>query len=233
MINAEFNYKNNELIIHDQNSYLSENITGYAKDKYRYSDTMSVVILHKDDKVYSYLSEHASNKITKVKLNDDGLYNMYYIVIPNQKWIDNVPESIKNKYDVIYYYDGENVCKISNGVIVTVNPVELEGNISNSTIKKETYEFISTNLLWNCYINLCYQIFNDRGMSSCWNKNKIDSELVYKRDLVWMALNVINYLSDIGQTNEIQRILKQINGCNGLCKSNTSSPASSGCGCSK
>nr|DAM35540.1 MAG TPA: hypothetical protein [Bacteriophage sp.] len=35
-------------------------------------------------------------------------------------------------------------------------------------------------------------------MSACWNKNKIDSELIYKRDLVWMSLNVIAYLAELG-----------------------------------
>ena len=59
-------------------------------------------------------------------------------------------------------------------------------------------------------------------MSACWNKNKIDSELIYKRDLVWMSINVIKYLTECEQLAEVERILETINGCNGLCTSSNS-----------
>ena len=60
----------------------------------------------------------------------------------------------------------------------------------------------------------------------------VNTELSYKRDLLWAALSVIEYLVEMCQMEEAQRILKEIAGCNGLCPEaldNTSN--NSGCGC--
>jgi hypothetical protein len=45
----------------------------------------------------------------------------------------------------------------------------------------------------------------------------IDKELIYKRDLLWSALNVIKYMIEIDQYEEAERLLERIMGCNGLC----------------
>jgi hypothetical protein len=53
--------------------------------------------------------------------------------------------------------------------------------------------------------------------------------LILKRDLVWAALNVIQYMIDFNQLAEAQRLLERINGCNGLCSSEDT--GDKGCGC--
>ena len=40
---------------------------------------------------------------------------------------------------------------------------------------------------------------------------------MYKRDLVWATLNVINYLIEDGLFEEAQKILEEIQSCNGIC----------------
>lgn len=220
-----------QLVIHDEFSYMPENLSGYAKGKFKYSETLSIVMIGED----VYIVEHTdSNKIIQVPLKGDGYYHIEYIVIPTKKWYDSAPEQVKNLYKFVYYSDGKTISKVTLEGTEEVSVEELLQNDTSgtTTIKKDSDDFVSVANLKKCYINLCYQIFSDRGMSACWNKNKIDSELIYKRDLVWMSLNVITYLAELGQFEEITRILTQINGCNGLCKSYTTATAS-GCGCSK
>ena len=67
----------------------------------------------------------------------------------------------------------------------------------------------------------------------CWNKYKVNSELIYKRDLVWMAINVVKYLTQCEQLAEADRVIKTIQGCNGLCVSTNLTNSTNGCGCSK
>ena len=132
--------------------------------------------------------------------------------------------SIKYYYDngKIYYYGitGE-IREASYQELVDINP-----NACN--IIKFVYNFFSVCQLRKCYVALCQKIFNDRGFDRCFN-GKVDSQLIYKRDLVWAALNVIEYMVDSNQLAEAQRLLERINGCNGLCAGvNT---GDNGCGC--
>ena len=82
---------------------------------------------------------------------------------------------------------------------------------------------------------LCQKILNDRSIkycSECTDKNNIDSDLIFKRDYVWMAINIVRYLVQFEQLAEAERVIERISGCNGLCKSEWSSiSSSSNCGC--
>ena len=48
--------------------------------------------------------------------------------------------------------------------------------------------------------------------------------------MVWMAINVINYMIDEGQTELIESLLNKIHSCHGICK--TINKTNKGCGCS-
>jgi len=66
------------------------------------------------------------------------------------------------------------------------------------------------------------------------NKPNSDSSLIYKRDLLWSAMNVIKYLVEMDQLEEAQRLLEEITACNGLCSSSQPEFTSNcGCGCRK
>lgn len=232
-----------KVIIEDNTEYLSETSAGTSKGGFKYSDTVSVIVLqhNKAEKTvvknptYNY---HTSNYI-EIPVGFDGWFTINYIVLPNKIWFDREREkpsgSALSLYNIVYFVDDGYVYKYVNGEISGASIEEvLEVNPINTTISKTNKDYVSICFLQKCYINLCQQIFNDRGFSQCWNKNSIDSELVYKRDLVWMAINVIKYLTSLNQLSEVERIIEQINGCNGLCKSDTAyKPSNSGCGCSK
>lgn len=232
-----------KVIIEDNTEYLGETSTGTSKGSFKYSDTVSVVVLQhnktQDTVVKNPIYDYHTSDYIEVPVGFDGWFTINYLVLPNKAWFDRELEkrsgSALGLYKIVYFVDDGYIYKYVNGEIDGASIEEvLEVNPINTTISKTSKDYVSICFLQKCYVNLCQQIFNDRGFSQCWNKNSIDSELVYKRDLVWMAINVIKYLTEFNQLAEVERIIEQINGCNGLCKSNsTYQSKSSGCGCSK
>lgn len=232
------------VIIQDATEYLPEGFTGTVKSKFKYSDTVSVDVLQYNkiqDPYYSnptYTKHTDQESYTKIPVSSDGWFNVIHVVLPSKEWFDRelvkTSASALNVYSIVYYSDGNKVYKYTNGTSQEV-PIDevLEINPANTTISKTSKNFVSICFLRKCYINLCQQIFNDRGFSQCWNKNSIDSELIYKRDLVWMAINVIKYLTECEQLYEVERIIESIQGCNGLCSSQNNTSKIGGCGCSK
>lgn len=232
-----------KVIIQDQSEYLPESFIGTVKNKFRYSDTVSIDVLqHNKVKETVYrdptYTTHEDNELVQIPVKFDGWFTVNHIVLPSVKWFESErlkPEgSALGLYDIVYFSDGEHIYKyINNEVKQTTIDEVLKVNSINTTISKTDKDYVSICFLRKCYINLCKQIFNDRGFSSCQNKNTVDSELVYKRDLAWMAINVIKYLTECEQLSEVERIIETLQGCNGLCTPSNVTSNTNGCGCSK
>lgn len=233
-----------KVIIEDNTEYLSETSTGISKGGFKYSDTVSVVVLQhnktQETVVKSPTYDYHTSDYIEVPVGFDGWFTINYIVLPNKDWFDREREkssgSALGLYDIVYFVDNGYIYKYVNGEIYGASIEEvLEVNPINTTISKTSKDYVSICFLQKCYVNLCQQIFNDRGFSQCWNKNSVDSELVYKRDLVWMAINVIKYLTEFNQLAEVERIIEQITSCNGLCSNSQvyKSNSNDGCGCKK
>lgn len=232
-----------KIIVSDISTYLAEDFSGTVKGKFKYSDTVSIDVLQHNkttetvyrDPVYT---KHDTLQPINIPVEFDGWFDVIHLVLPSIEWfnreIDKSEGSALGLYDLVYFSDGIDIYKYLNGNVsqVTINEV-LEVNPINTTISKTNRDYVSICFLRKCYINLCQQIFEDRGFSHCWNKNKVDSELIYKRDLVWMAINVIKYLTECEQLAEVERIIETIQGCNGLCVSSNLTSKTNGCGCSK
>ena len=234
---------NCKVTVQDNSTYLSEDSAGTVKGKFKFSDTVSVDILqlNKSQEVV-YLNptftNHSSLVNSTLQVSSDGWYSLVHIVLPSKEWFErelNKQEgSALGLYNLVYFASDNKVYKYINGNTSQVDLSEiLEVNPVNTTISRTSEDFVSICFLRKCYINLCQQIFNDRGISKCWNKNKVNSELIYKRDLVWMAINVIKYLTECEQLAEVERIIETIQGCNGLCVSTNLTNSTNGCGCSK
>lgn len=232
-----------KIIVSDISTYLAEDFSGTVKGKFKYSDTVSIDVLQHNkttetvyrDPVYT---KHDTLQPINIPVEFDGWFDVIHLVLPSIEWfnreIDKSEGSALGLYDLVYFSDGIDIYKYLDGNVsqVTINEV-LEVNPINTTISKTNRDYVSICFLRKCYINLCQQIFEDRGFSRCWNKNKVDSELIYKRDLVWMAINVIKYLTECEQLAEVERIIETIQGCNGLCVSSNLTSKTNGCGCSK
>lgn len=234
---------NCKVTVQDNSTYLPEDSTGVVKGKFKFSETISIDVLQLNktsEIVYinPTYTDHSTVKEATLQVDSDGWFSLVHLVLPSVEWFNKEKAKTEGSalglYDIVYFIDGDIVYKYINQSIQQVDISEiLEINPVNTTISKTSEDFVSICFLRKCYINLCKQILDNRGFSSCWNKNKIDSELIYKRDLVWMAINVIKYLTECEQLAEVERIVEIINGCNGLCTSSNSSNKASGCGCSK
>lgn len=232
-----------KIIVSDISTYLAEDFSGTVKGKFKYSDTVSIDVLQHNkttetvyrDPIYT---KHDTLQPINIPVKFDGWFDVIHLVLPSIEWfnreIDKSEGSALGLYDLVYFSDGIDIYKYLDGNVsqVTINEV-LEVNPINTTISKTNREYVSICFLRKCYINLCQQIFEDRGFSRCWNKNKVDSELIYKRDLVWMSINVIEYLTQCKQLAEVERIIETIQGCNGLCVSSSIISKTNGCGCNK
>lgn len=234
---------NCKVTVIDKSEYLPEDYSGTVKGKFKFSDSVSVDVLQLNKSTDTeYLTptytEHTEQKESTLSISKDGWYSVVHLVLPSSTWfkteLEKTEGSALGLYNIVYYVENEQIYKYVNGNIQEATITEvIEINPINTTISKTSKDFVSICFLRKCYINLCQQIFNGRGFSSCWSKNKVDSELVFKRDLVWMALNVIKYLTECEQLAEVERIIETINGCNGLCNSSSSTNKTSSCGCSK
>lgn len=154
------------------------------------------------------------NRFDDVSFNTegDGYYTITKLTVPLDK---------ENPY---YYNDGK---FYHNGEEITLQQL-LEINPNTTGLEIDYIHYFSICNLKKCFIAMCQQIFEQQ--SSICNKNNVDSFLIYKRDLLWSAINVINYLVDMQQYEEAQSILEQMTECNGLCPPQTGKV---NCGCSK
>lgn len=234
---------NCKIMVSDISTYLAEDFSGTVKGKFKYSDTVSIDVLQHNkttetvyrDPVYT---KHDTLQPINIPVEFDGWFDVIHLVLPSIEWfnreIDKSEGSALGLYDLVYFSDGIDIYKYLDGNVSQVTIIEvLEVNPINTTVSKTNRDYVSICFLRKCYINLCQQIFEDRGFSRCWNKNKVDSELIYKRDLVWMTINVIKYLTECEQLAEVERIIETIQGCNGLCVSSNLTSKTNGCGCSK
>lgn len=227
-----------KIVVQDVSTYLAEDFSGIVKGKFKYSDTISIDVLQHNQTLKTIYTKHDTLKSIDIPIGFDGQFSLVHLVIPNIEWFNKELEKTEGSalglYDIVYFSDGIDIYKYINGKTsqVTIDDI-LEINTVNTTISRISRDFVSICFLKKCYINLCQQIFNDRGISKCWNKNKVNSELIYKRDLVWMAINVVKYLTQCEQLAEAERVIETIQGCNGLCVSTNLTNNTNGCGCSK
>lgn len=227
-----------KIVVQDVSTYLAEDFSGIVKGKFKYSDTISIDVLQHNQTLKTIYTKHDTLKSIDIPIGFDGQFSLVHLVIPNIEWFNKELEKTEGSalglYNIVYFSDGIDIYKYINGETsqVTIDDI-LEINTVNTTISRISRDFVSICFLRKCYINLCQQIFNDRGISKCWNKNKVNSELIYKRDLVWMAINVVKYLTQCEQLAEADRVIKTIQGCNGLCVSTNLTNNTNGCGCSK
>ena len=236
---------NCSVIVYDKtevggSGYLPESSTSTVKGRFKKSDTIAigVVVNNKTTGPEAHTPTFSKGE-DQVKLNVkfDGWFEVQYIVLPSKEWFEK--EQAKEKgsaldlYDTVYFSDGFSIGKYHNGQVSGSDITEItEVNINGTTLSREKEDMVSICFLKRCYVSLCQQIWNDRGFSPCWSKTKISSELIFKRDVVWMTINTIKYMVEFNQLAEAQRLIENIGGCNGLCKEEFNRTADSPCGCS-
>lgn len=147
--------------------------------------------------------------------------------------IDEVFDFTKSFYfidgDTIYHMEetiGEDNTIQGNLVEVSIKDL-IDINYDQTNIKFFKDDFVSVCNIRKCFIQAAQDIFKERLGRECFN-GKIDKDLIYRRDLLWMTLNVIQYMVDCDQLFEAHRLTQQILSCNGICKK-----FNKDCGCNK
>lgn len=237
--------------------YLPEAYTGFSASQLRWSDSASVAVLisrkSSGDEVQTPIFfEHDDSQLINIPVKFDGWFVINYIVLPTKDWVYRWDAywSVPEFKDGLYFVDGQSLKKIVNGVEESAELSEIISNgygtnTEGTTIHRLCNSYFSVCFLSQCYTDLAKRIFEARGFSRCDTSDKIDSELIYRKDLAWMTLNVIQYMvsgelhgyygcetitSDDAALEEAQRIIERVSGCNGICRG-TSKAKSKGCGC--
>lgn len=224
--------------------YLPSTSNVVAKNRFRYQDTISIDVLQlnkstgPETQTPVYTIRNTKESPSRLAIAFDGWFTICHIVLPSINWfnteIEKSTASSIPLYDAVYYTDGLKIYKYIDNESVTVSIDEvINRNPEGTTISIIKKNYVSVCFLKKCYVNLCQQLFKSNILTECSNFNKNNCELIFQRDLVWMALNVIHYYTELNQLAEAERIIEQLGrGCNGLCKSNESNVSKSGCGCS-
>lgn len=215
----------------------------------------------KESKIIFYKVEENTEDTPEITIPsiEDGYISLYHIVIPWYDQIDWDDDIIYNfRLGHYYYLDGvfSTVVKYKKrvgdayGTFYKLEPREVEDLIQeiltiienqDTEAYKDLFESYIINIteqypifsichLRKCYKNICQSIFNSRIFDKCF-KAKVNSDLIFRRDLVWATINVIQYLVDSKQFAEAQLVLERINECPGLCTEQEKESGKKGCGC--
>lgn len=230
----------------DSYEYIDETITDtepyYENNKFKYSETCTINIIQrnrigKSETIDTLFTDHSSYLDEQYyDIEQDGHYTIYHCILPTYEWFQKEiekPDNLTKKDINIYFTDGKQIYNYCNNKIEVVESAVLAiVNTENTTISRVCADEFMIYQLYDCYINLCKLLFNDLGIR-CKKSGDFD-EITYKRDFLWMTINVLKYQVEFGNFNEAERILEEVNYCGGFCNGSEVRPKQgSGCGCNK
>ena len=211
-------------------------------------------------------SDSDINQSFRIPINEDGAYRIIYMIMPTIEWFrynldynKDLIDSYIERDGGLFITDGIGIFMIGNvkyGIeespkqaendyelnVVNIDRVLLSVNANNMISCFATVnDFVSVANLISCYLSLCRSIFDCNTFTCCSKNASKMSETIFKRDMVWMALNTIEILAErcknkdiCPELDEIDSIISRISGCNGLCANiNPLVRNTGGCGCGK
>ena len=194
---------------------------------------------------------------TEFPLFNDGIHYYYKIMIPHltHLFVEDAEASEVHGHtmynylflkDETFYYKGR-FYKYNGESIPLTEPMRKEFILKEyiQTILKNSTEYVDYIELYKnlgsqsfsckkmlftiCKLTQCFVNLQRNAIDSqVYNKCNTDDKLIENRDFILCSLYVLDYLKDIGQYQEAQRILENITECNGLCKQSVNT---SSCGC--
>lgn len=229
------NLGNNTIVIQDQTQCYSEYIPedlidpeSYKHNKYRYSDTCTINVIQKvgiepdeDQYIGTIFTPHCTY-IDEINYQfpKDGCYIIHHIILPTKEWFDKQKElgsSIFESDVAIFYTDGLDIYTYQNKVESKSSIDHIsKADTDNTTISRIDIEYLAIDGLYNCYINLCKNVFKN----IYYKCKTIDKNYTFDRDFIWMTINILKYYIELNQYREAQRLLEEINVCGGICNEN-------------
>lgn len=234
----------------DSDEYVPESIQEmeayYLNNKFKYSETCTINVIQQNTIKESKLEEAVVGTTfmdhdsyldeSHYKMESDGYYVINHLILPTVDWLQtqiNKKSSILSSGMDIYVSDCDTIYRYLNNQLQEVDPaVVATVNTENTTISRVSVDQFSICYLYDCYISLCKQVFAKINLR-CLTKSNV-SDINFKRDFLWMTINVIKYYVEFDQLYEAQRLLQEINYCGGICnEQNLSASQDSGCGCNR
>lgn len=229
----------------DSDQYLNEPQVSIRNYTFEQTITLNVVssLDSKQNETFdqSSIVPHIDIDIDDLTLDTDGLKQIDHYIIPTNEWLDYVIErdvDSLDSYSIVYFFNNqdEQFYKYIDGQLIKVELQEiLEVNTTNTTIVKGSKNIFQTCHLEECLYKLCKYLLenmpcNDPCIDSKMSGFKMD---ILNRDIIWMAVNTINYCLKQGQFFKAQAIIEQVETCWGICRDldNINSSNYSGCGC--
>lgn len=231
----------------DSDEYVAESVEDasayYARNKFKYSETCTINVIYKagattEDELQTVMvMDHCSYlDETHFPLPSDGYYKIYHFILPTELWWDRFGEQsgVVESRDVI-------TCDTETGNLyrrtardpesrdqITIEKLIEQMVLDTNTVSSAMFQQFSICRLYGCYIALCKPVFESINYR-CTDKSDL-SNTIFKRDFIWMTINVLKYYVEDGMFMEAQRLLEEVNYCGGFCNG-VSVQSKPGCGC--
>lgn len=195
-----------------------------------YNDSDSIIEESLKIQQALHAREHLSAKMaSSFYLPTDGTYAYYKLIIPTlELFNDNgtysgLYQQLYFDNDKLYYtelsdentYSYAEVIESRTEITSYLNAYDIiEDNRATQSLYCPAKYIFSVCKLQRCLVNLQKELI----MRKCQNNNCEDiSQLLYRRDFLLGALYTLDYLKDINQFSEAQRLLESIASCGELC----------------
>lgn len=169
------------------------------------------------------------DRIKNIALTSDGWFTVRVFDIPNTS------AEIDPTNPPIFKIDGLLIFRLDKDDYVNSNVEELftYGMADTEHIISEQLEFVSTCYLKKCFLNYYDNLVKDLCKDPCNLTDKASKLEFQKRDILFMALNAVQYATDRGDYAQASQIINKLACCySGLCGlSTTQAVHTGGCGC--
>lgn len=148
-----------------------------------------------------------NNFVYTYTLKTDGRHTFTRIFIMTKAFYESKNLSFFEGKTIIYYDPTvDKIYKLNAGVPEELTRLQLLLTLSPTW----TGDYNQTSLLSTCRLNILSYQLETKLLNSCILVcyQKIDKQLIAARDYVYMLLNVIDYMNQLDQTDEIQRLLE-------------------------
>lgn len=179
-------------------------------------------------------------------LDKDGTYCYYKLVIPTLDYF-KIGETTYNNLSNELFFDGKTLykCKfedddehsyeevIKNSIVID-NYIDAYKIVHNNGASQTFYcpvkKIFSVCKLQRCLVYLQRQLLLINCKHCSYDKCDTDNTLRNRRDFLLSAMYVFDYLKDIGNLTEAQRVLDSMSSCDSLC-GDLLNNSNNDCGC--
>lgn len=205
---------------------------------------IDIIMRERLDSTEIVACSHSTTQVfdVHIPLPEDGRYNVYHMILPNVKWLEE--QKSVNAYKKVYVADGKSVFEFNDGNLCQIDPLILTANLpQKTTVIKYQKELINLQSLWKCFIDKCEEYLK-RTHSSKDNTNdktydyylkkrikKCESQEIedYAIDFLFITLNLLQCLDN---SDEAEELIERLEGCRGFCPETTLTN-NNNCNCKK